>query len=123
MHDVPPLGPGPEFDAIRALLRGYGSHARGIGDDAALLDVPAGEQLVVSTDASFEDVHFRRGWMTPEDVGYRATVAALSDLAAMAARPLGVVVALGVPESWQAFLREVAQGIAGAVASAETEIL
>lgn len=123
MHDAPHLGPGPEFDAIRSLLRGYGAHARGIGDDAALLDVPAGDQLVVSTDASFEDVHFRRGWMTPEDIGYRATVAALSDLAAMAARPLGVVIALGVPEIWRAFLREIAQGIAGAVANAETEVL
>ena len=118
-----PLGPGPEFDAIRALLRGYGARARAIGDDAALLSVPEGEQLVVSTDASFEDVHFRRGWMTPADVGYRAAAAALSDLAAMAARPLGVVIALGVSDEWRADLQALAEGIGSALADADTTVV
>jgi thiamine-monophosphate kinase len=118
-----PLGPGPEFDAIRALLRGYGGRARAIGDDGALLVVPEGEQLVVSTDASFEDVHFRRGWMTPADLGYRAAAAALSDLAAMAARPLGVVVALGVSDAWRAHLEALAEGIATALGDADTVVV
>jgi thiamine-monophosphate kinase len=122
MHDTP-LGPGAEFDAIRSLLRGYGVRGRGIGDDAALLDVPAGEQLVVSTDAFFQEVHFRLGWMTPGDIGYRATVGALSDLAAMAARPLGVVIALGVPEGWRPLLGELAEGVAAALAEADTDVV
>lgn len=106
-----PLGPGPEFDAIRAMVRRWGPRARGIGDDAALLEVPAGERVAVSTDASVEDVHFRRHWMTPREVGYRATIAALSDLAAVAATPLGLVCALAVPEQWRADLLELAEGI------------
>ncbi len=109
-----PLGPGPEFDAIREMLRRWGPRARGIGDDAALLDVPPQHHVAVSTDASVENVHFRRGWLSPEEIGYRATVAALSDLAAMAATPLGLVAALSLPEHWQRELHELAEGIGAA---------
>ena len=105
------LGPGPEFDAIREMVRRWGPRARGIGDDAALLDVPPGQHVAVSTDASVEDVHFRRHWMTPREVGYRATIAALSDLAAVAASPLGLVCALAVPDGWRDDLLELADGI------------
>ena len=82
-----PLGTGVEFDAIRTMLRVWGAHASGIGDDAAVLPLPTGESLTVSTDASFEHVHFERGWLTPREIGARAAAAALSDLAAMAATP------------------------------------
>ena len=109
-----PLGPGPEFDAIREMLRRWGPRARGIGDDAALIDVPAGEQLAVSTDSSVEGVHFRRGWLSPREIGYRATVAALSDLAAMAATPAGLLLALGVPPKWRSDLDALAPGVAWA---------
>ncbi|HEX2718404.1 MAG TPA: thiamine-phosphate kinase [Gemmatimonadaceae bacterium] len=105
------LGPGPEFDAIREMVRRWGPRARGIGDDAALLDVPAGQHVAVSTDASVEDVHFRRHWMRPREIGYRATIAALSDLAAVAASPLGLVCALAVPDAWRDDLLELADGI------------
>jgi thiamine-monophosphate kinase len=71
----------------------------GIGDDAALLRVRAGEQVAVSTDALVESVHFRWSAEAPAAIGRRALVAALSDLAAMGARPLGVVVALAAPGS------------------------
>lgn len=110
-----PLGTGREFDAVRAMLARWGDVARGVGDDAAVLDVPAGERLVVSTDASVEGVHFRRGWLTPAEVGWRATTAALSDLAAMGARPLAVVWAAAVPPDWQADLPALADGVGDAV--------
>ena len=77
------LGPGREFDAVRALMGVWGDWAVGIGDDAALLDVPSGSRLVVSTDSTVEGIHFRREWLEPEEIGWRATMAALSDLAAM----------------------------------------
>ena len=109
------LGPGREFDVIRALLERWGARARGIGDDAAIVDVPAGERLIVSTDSSVEGVHFRRAWLTPREIGYRATAAALSDLAAMAATPLGVLIAIAVPPGWNADLTAIADGIADAV--------
>jgi thiamine-monophosphate kinase len=111
------MGGGAEFDLIRRLLDTWGPRASGIGDDAAVLGVPPGEQLVASTDASVENVHFKRGWMTPREIGARAATAALSDLAAMGARPLGLLLALGLPESWQAEAEAIADGV-GATASA-----
>lgn len=71
--------------------------ALGIGDDAALLRVRAGEQVAVTTDALVEHVHFRWEDEPAAAIGRRALAAALSDLAAMGARPLGVVVALAAP--------------------------
>jgi len=82
------LGPGKEFDIVRILLAEWGKAAQRIGDDAAIIDVPKGERLVVSTDTSVEGIHFRREWLNSFEIGYRATAASLSDLAAMAARPL-----------------------------------
>ena len=117
------LGPGKEFDLIRAMLARWGERAHGIGDDTAMLDVPAGERLVVSTDATVENVHFRRDWLTPREVGYRATAAALSDLAAAAALPLGVLVAIAVPPGWLEHIMEVADGIGEAAAECGTHIL
>lgn len=73
------------------------SVALGIGDDAALLRVRPGEQVAVSTDALVESVHFRWAHEPADAIGRRAMSAALSDLAAMGARPLGIVVALSVP--------------------------
>lgn len=111
MSDTLSLGPGREFDVIRDLVRRWGPAARGIGDDAAVLDVPAGTRLVASTDASVENVHFRRPWLEPPEIGYRAAAAALSDLAAMAATPIAMLVAMAVPLGWRAVLGEIAEGI------------
>lgn len=102
------------------MLHVWGDVAEGVGDDAAVLDVPSGEQLVVSTDTSVENVHFRAEWISAAEIGYRATTAALSDLAAMAATPLGVVVALTVPPAWRSQLTQVAEGIGEAVRVAGT---
>ncbi|HEX5972420.1 MAG TPA: thiamine-phosphate kinase [Gemmatimonadaceae bacterium] len=117
------LGHGAEFDAIRAMLHEWGPRASGIGDDAAVLDVAAGQRLVVSTDASFEGVHFRREWLSAQEIGARAVTAALSDLAAMAAAPLGLLLALGVPEAWQQELPEVARGVGHAAGEADCPIV
>ena len=105
------LGPGKEFDIVRALLAEWGKSAERIGDDAAILRVPDGEKLVVSTDTSLEGVHFRRDWLNHFEIGYRATAAALSDLAAMAARPLGLLIALTLPEADRNEARAIATGI------------
>lgn len=90
------LGPGPEFDRIRQILQRLGPIAQGVGDDCAIL--PDGEgRLVVSVDLSVEGVHFRRDWLTLEEIGWRATAAALSDLAAEGAATIGVLTSIGVP--------------------------
>jgi thiamine-monophosphate kinase len=118
-----PLGEGREFDAIRAMLEEWGPHATGVGDDAALLTVPAHERLVVSTDASVEGVHFRREWMSAEEIGGRAASAALSDLAAMAATPIGILLALVVPPDRDAELAELARGVGIVAARASCPIV
>lgn len=118
-----PLGRGREFDAIRALLARWGDRAVGIGDDAAVVRVPRGDALVASVDAAIENRHFRDEWLTPREIGYRAVTAALSDLAAMAAQPLGILVALALPERWSPHLPAIADGIADAVTAAGTTIL
>jgi len=105
------LGPGKEFDLVRTLLAEWGKAAERIGDDAAILEVPPGEKLVVSTDTSVEGVHFNREWLNHFEIGYRATAASLSDLAAMAARPLGLVIALTLPEADRHEARTIATGI------------
>lgn len=111
------MGDGAEFDLIRSMVARWGSLAKGIGDDAALLDVPEGHRLVASVDAAVDGVHFRREWLTPVEIGYRATAAALSDLAAMAATPAAILVALSIPSDWVDSLGDVADGI-GAMAKA-----
>lgn len=123
MSDETLLGPGREFDLVRVMMSRWGDRARGIGDDATVLSVPTGEQLVVSTDASLEDVHFRRDWLAPAEIGWRATAAALSDLAAMAATPLGILIALTLSERWLDDLGELAEGIAESASAAGASIV
>jgi thiamine-monophosphate kinase len=68
-----------------------------IGDDAAVLAITAEESLVVTTDMLVDGVHFSDITTSPEDTGWRASAANLSDLAAMGAFPLGITVGLGLP--------------------------
>jgi thiamine-monophosphate kinase len=116
------MGPGHEFDTIRALLDRWGPLASGIGDDAAVLLAPAGRTLVASTDAFVENAHFRDGWLRPDEVGARATAAALSDLAAMGARADAILVAFVVPDAWRTRLPAVADGIGRVVAASGARI-
>lgn len=94
------MKPVGEFELIdlftRALpLRGEGV-LLGVGDDAAVLRPPRGEQLVATADAVFDGVHFD-GRFSAADVGWKALAVNLSDLAAMGARPLWALVALALP--------------------------
>ncbi|WP_407317238.1 thiamine-phosphate kinase [Isoptericola halotolerans] len=69
----------------------------GPGDDAAVVRADDG-RVVVSTDVLVEGRHFRRDWSTGYDVGHRAAVQNLADIAAMGARPTSLVVSLVVPD-------------------------
>ena len=117
------LGPGAEFDLVRTLVDRWGPTARGLGNDCAVLDVPAGERLVVSTDTAVEDVHFRASWLTPHEIGFRAAMSAWSDLAAAAATPIGAVLALTVPRHWVAEVAAIADGIGEAARIVEAPIV
>jgi thiamine-monophosphate kinase len=117
------MGPGEEFDLIRSLVRGWGERAAGIGDDAAAVRVPDGMQLVATTDAAVDRVHFRRDWCSPDEIGYRATIVAVSDLAAMAANPIGLLVALTLPDDCRMVVGPLGRGIGEAAAACDTVIL
>lgn len=117
------LGGGAEFDLIRAMLGAYGDAARGTGDDCAELDVPAGERVLASVDIAVEGVHFREGWLSPAEIGYRSAMAALSDLAAMAATPRGMLVTLTLPHAWHGRAVQIAGGIARAARETEAPVL
>jgi len=110
---VPTLG---EFELIERIarllpLRGEGV-VLGVGDDAAVLAPPRGEQLVATVDEVVEGVHFDRRF-TPGDAGWKALAVNLSDLAAMGARPLWGLVALAFPrEEPAARVLGVVRGIA-----------
>lgn len=119
----------PEFDRIRSLIQAVAAPANpevelGPGDDAAILDLADSELVVVSTDLSVEDVHFRREWLTWDSIGFRAVASALSDLAAMAARPIGVLVSLAIPpELDDRTLAEIAGGVGECLRQHGTSLL
>ena len=110
----------PEFDLIRRLQEiidvpaGPGSRGcvLGIGDDAAVLDIPAGRQLVVCTDTLVEGVHFPEN-TNPHAIGYKSLAVNLSDLAAMGAEPGWFFMALTLPDGDAAWVESFARGMAG----------
>jgi thiamine-monophosphate kinase len=68
-----------------------------VGDDAAVLTLQPERSLVVTSDVLVDGVHFSDRTTSPEDAGWRAAAANLSDLAAMGASPLGITVGLSLP--------------------------
>ncbi len=85
----------------------------GIGDDAALFTTSPDKQLVVSTDTVVLGTHFPPDYI-PANLAYRALAAAVSDLAAMGARPLSFTLALTLPEVDEDWLQSFAQGLTDA---------
>ena len=70
----------------------------GIGDDCAVLRIPSGHEMLVTTDFSIEGVHFRREWHPAKSVGHRCLTRGLSDIAAMGGEPIAAFLSLAVPE-------------------------
>lgn len=83
--------------------------AVGIGDDAAVLDVPPGMQLVAAVDTLVAGVHFPEA-ASASDIGHKALAVNLSDLAAMGARPAWALLALTLPRVDDAWLQDFAAG-------------
>lgn len=90
-----------EFDLINRFFKPEAVHRDdvklGIGDDCAILDIPHGKQLCVSTDTLIAGVHFP-DTTSARDIGHKALAVNLSDLAAMGAEPAWVSLALTLPE-------------------------
>lgn len=120
------LGPGGEFDLIRRFIEGEnagpaleGDVAVGPGDDAAVLR----DGWVVATDLSVEDVHFRRVWISDEEIGWRAGAVALSDLAAMAATPVAVLVSIAAPRDGDVDLEALNRGLRAVAGSVDATVV
>ena len=82
---------------IRSQISARSNMKTGIGDDCAVLRVPSGHELLVTTDFSLEDVHFRRKWHPAEAVGHRCLTRGLSDIAAMGGEPIAAFLSLALP--------------------------
>ncbi|MDZ4728699.1 MAG: thiamine-phosphate kinase [Xanthomonadales bacterium] len=109
-----------EFEFIARLQRRFDAHARsckhapvlGIGDDAAVLDIPNGSQVVVTTDTLVSAVHFFADDQ-PADIAAKALAASLSDLAAMGAEPAWFFLAVSLPQADLAWWDDFATGLLG----------
>src|SRR2546425_353411 len=110
--------PGREHRFVGELARRLPASSQAlIGDDAAVVD-----GMVVSVDSLVEGVDFLVGWGTPADIGWKSLAVAVSDLAAMAARPLTAVVAVVIGKEGEAFWTGVYEGLAEAGAPAMLDV-
>lgn len=102
-----------EFEIIRTFFATQpvtrADVALGIGDDAALLRVPAGQELVATTDTLVAGVHFLAD-ADPADLGYRSLAVNLSDLAAMGAEPAWTTLSLTLPAAEPRWLEAFCRG-------------
>jgi thiamine-monophosphate kinase len=81
----------------------------GIGDDCALLAIPEGYELAITTDTMVENVHFFAG-ADPGQLGHKLLAVNLSDLASMGAKPVSVTLALTLPKVDEDWLTAFARG-------------
>jgi thiamine-monophosphate kinase len=109
--------PTSEFALIARYFSSLGRGAQvdlSVGDDCAIVRLPEDERLATSTDTLVSGIHFPADAF-PEDLGFRAVAVAVSDLAAMGARPVAMTLALTLPESDEFWLNTFSQGLAAAV--------
>ena len=102
-----------EFELIKQLANAQSIQRSevvlGIGDDAAVLDIPEGHELVVSTDTLNVGVHFPKD-TSAHNIGYKSLAVNLSDLAAMGAEPLAVNLSLSLPDSDTQWIKYFSEG-------------
>lgn len=114
-----------EFSIIKQYFSSLGAGKNvllSIGDDAAALRVDEGCELIVSTDTSTAGVHFPDD-LFPEDIAYKSVAAAASDLAAMGASPLGMTLAISLPEHDALWLHGFSQGLVAASSDFELPLI
>lgn len=90
-----------EFGLIERLTRHLrrGRHViLGVGDDCAAIKISMDFRLLLTTDMLIEGIHFRRDWMTPFEIGRKAMLVNLSDIAAMGGVPRYALVSVGLPK-------------------------
>lgn len=115
-----------EFELIERIfsrLTGHGPDVlQGIGDDCALVRVPDGQCLALTTDTLVEGVHFPAA-TAPGDIGWKALACSLSDLAAAGAEPRWATLALTLPEAAEDWLQAFAGGFAALAGEAGVSLV
>ena len=103
----PPVSGGrDEFDLIGALAARFGAAGGlaagdlGIGDDAAVVTLPGPGRVVLATDLVVDGVHVDLAVSSPEDVGWKALMVTVSDLAAMGCAPSHVLLSVAAPSGF-----------------------
>lgn len=92
----------------------------GIGDDCAFIP----PDVVITSDMMVEDVHFKLSYLKPVDIGHRATAACLSDLAAVGAQPIGILVSIILrPDIEYRIFKKIYQGINTVLKKADGQLL
>lgn len=115
-----------EFDIIRRYFTATGARRTdvpvGIGDDAAVADVPSGQQLVLAMDTLVSGVHFPEETRA-DDIGYKSLAVNLSDLAAMGAEPAWATLALTAPRNDPVWLAAFAEGFSTLAREAGVQLI
>lgn len=115
-----------EFELIQTLARRLAARRAdtilGVGDDAAIVEPPAGQALVVTTDTLIAGRHFPAD-TSPFDIGYKAMAVNLSDLAAMAAEPAWLTLSLAAPELEDAWCNALLDGAQAAIGAVPVDIV
>jgi thiamine-monophosphate kinase len=96
------LGEQGLIDALAARFADLPEGWLGIGDDAAITNVPPGTKVLTAVDMLVEGIHFRTTTTSPQDLGWKALAVNVSDIAAMGGEPLWAVVGLSAPGSLDA---------------------
>ncbi|MBT3812243.1 MAG: thiamine-phosphate kinase [Gammaproteobacteria bacterium] len=102
-----------EFDLIKQFFTRPAQHKctrLSVGDDCALLSVPEGYQLAITTDTMVENIHFFPD-VSPQQLGYKLLAVNLSDLASMGAEPMAITLALTMPRVDSGWLQAFADGL------------
>ena len=91
-----------EHGLIRRIQKRFKSKDRsivvGIGDDAAIINPSPGKSLIISTDTLREDIHFKKKFYSPSDIGWKAVAVSVSDIAAMGGIPRFLLLSIAVPD-------------------------
>lgn len=115
-----------EFDLIKRYFSEPPSNVLvnqlGVGDDCALMTVPAGYELAITTDTMVAGVHFFAD-AEPRQLGYKLLAISLSDLAAMGASPVSALLALTIPKVDEDWLAEFARGLKGLASQFSVDII
>ena len=114
MNTIGDMGEFGLIERVSRLVPSTEHVVEGIGDDCAVIRL--GDQLLLaSCDLFVEDVHFRRDTISPENLGWKALTASVSDIAAMGGRPLCALISLACPsETDSDYLEGIAKGISSA---------